>query len=220
MVKAWYAGPNLCSSSDELVTILLNDHVVVLYTRDVEDQADLAYNLKVLISALANASDLNIADEGKDDSNGHEDENQSESEEDMVVSLRREKGKLKKEYYSNGTFHGKPSGCLMYDLCHSLRKNTNELLWLAYVALTDQFVHERLTNERYQAAVMELEQHVNSSGNLDVVTTLTLKDGTKVLAPDSSRIAYEDKPKLMLLPEWNLFDSMLCSSYIATKLKT
>ncbi|GMP90345.1 hypothetical protein CsSME_00041518 [Camellia sinensis var. sinensis] len=267
-----YAGPNLCSSSDEPVTILLvnwgchrdlrkvlnlgpssrvfvvdshrpihlhnlsdqNDRVVVLYSRDDEDQADLAYDLKVPVSALANASDLNSDDEGEDDSDGDEDENESESEEEdggesqkkRRVSDESEKDpvklfrKLKKEYYSNGTFHGKPSGCLMYDLCHSLRKNTNELLWLACVALTDQFVHERLTNERYQAGVMELEQHVNSSGNLDVVTTVTLKDGTKVLAPDSSRIAYEDEPKLMLLQEWNLFDSMLCSSYIATKLKT
>ncbi|CAL5353482.1 unnamed protein product [Camellia sinensis] len=267
-----YAGPNLCSSSDEPVTILLvnwgchrdlrkvlnlgpssrvfvvdshrpihlhnlsdqNDRVVVLYSRDDEDQADLAYDLKVPVSALANASDLNSDDEGGDDSDGDEDENESESEEEdggesqkrRRVSDESEKDpvklfrKLKKEYYSNGTFHGKPSGCLMYDLCHSLRKNTNELLWLACVALTDQFVHERLTNERYQAGVMELEQHVNSSGNLDVVTTVTLKDGTKVLAPDSSRIAYEDEPKLMLLQEWNLFDSMLCSSYIATKLKT
>ncbi|KAJ0975599.1 hypothetical protein J5N97_017564 [Dioscorea zingiberensis] len=34
------------------------------------------------------------------------------------------------------------------------------------------------------------------------------------------RIAFEDEPRLMLLREWNLFDSMLCSSYIATKLKT
>ncbi|KAI8020987.1 hypothetical protein LOK49_LG03G03067 [Camellia lanceoleosa] len=211
-----------------------NDRVVVLYTQDDEDQADLAYDLKVPVSALANASDLNSDDEGEEDSDGDEDENESESEEEdggesqkrRRVSDESDKDpvklfrKLKKEYYSNGTFHGKPSGCLMYDLCHSLRKNTNELLWLACVALTDQFVHERLTNERYQAGVMELEQHVNSSGNLDVVTTVTLKDGTKVLAPDSSRIAYEDEPKLMLLQEWNLFDSMLCSSYIATKLKT
>ncbi|KAL0369414.1 UNVERIFIED_CONTAM: Cell division control protein 45 [Sesamum angustifolium] len=119
-----------------------------------------------------------------------------------------------------GTFHGKPSGCLMYELSHSLRKNKNELLWLACVALTDQFVHERLTDERYQAGVMELEQHINSSGNLDAVTSVTLKDGTKITVPDSSRISYEDEPRLMLLQEWNLFDSMLCSSYIATKLKT
>ncbi|KAE8720828.1 B-cell receptor-associated protein 31-like [Hibiscus syriacus] len=49
---------------------------------------------------------------------------------------------------------------------------------------------------------------------------MTHKDDTKVRAPDSSRIAYEDEPRLMLLREWNLFDIMLCSSYIAPKLKT
>ncbi|XP_012568747.1 uncharacterized protein [Cicer arietinum] len=128
--------------------------------------------------------------------------------------------KRKKEYYRLGTFHGKPSGCLMYELAHLLRKNTDELLWLACVALTDQFVHERLSDERYSDGVMELEQYINSSGNLDAVNSVTLKDGTKIRAPNSSRIAYEDEPKLMLLQEWNLFDSMLCSSYIATKLKT
>ncbi|RLN34558.1 hypothetical protein C2845_PM03G10340 [Panicum miliaceum] len=130
---------------------------------------------------------------------------------------------LRREYYRLGTFHGKPSGCLMYDLAHALRKNTNELLWLACVALTDQFVHDRITNERYQAAVMELEQHINGSGNLDPSgfgSVLTLKDGTKIRASKTSRIAYEDEPRLMLLREWSLFDSMLCSSYVATKLKT
>ncbi|XP_058182116.1 uncharacterized protein LOC131300348 [Rhododendron vialii] len=212
-----------------------NDGVVVLYTRDDEDQADLAYDLRVPVSALANASDLNSDDEGGDDLESEdESESESEGEDDggegsqkrRRVSGESEKDpvklfrKLKKEYYHMGTFHGKPSGCLMYDLSHSLRKNTNDLLWFACVALTDQFVHERLTNERYQAGVMELEQHINSLGNLDAATTVTLKDGTKVLAPDSSKIACEDEPKLMLLQEWNLFDSMLCSSYMATKLKT
>lgn len=211
-----------------------NDRVVVLFTLDDEHQADLAYDFDV--SALANASQLNSDDEADEESDS-EDENDSESEEeedgggggsrkrrkvsqgheDDPVQLFR---KLKKEYYHMGTFHGKPSGCLMYDLSHLLRKNTNELLWLACVSLTDQFVHERLTDERYQAGVMELEQHINSSGNLDAVTSVTLKDGTKIRAPNSSRIAYEDEPRLMLLQEWNLFDSMLCSSYIAPKLKT
>lgn len=211
-----------------------NDRVVVLYTKDDEHQADLAYDFD--ISELANAGDLNSDDEIEDDSDS-EDENDSEGEEEdggesqgtrkrRKVSQESENDpvklfrKLKKEYYFMGTFHGKPSGCLMYELSHSLRKNTNELLWLACVALTDQFVHERLTEERYHAGVMELEQHINSSGNLDTITSVTLKDGTKVTAPDTSRISYEDEPRLMLLQEWNLFDSMLCSSYIATKLKT
>ncbi|KAK6141840.1 hypothetical protein DH2020_000578 [Rehmannia glutinosa] len=263
-----YAGPNLTSSSDEPITILLinwgchrdlrrdleigpsarvfvvdshrpihlhnlsdqNDRVVVLYTKDDENQADLAYDID--LSTLANASDLNSDDEFEDDSDS-EDENESDNEEGEGGSRKRRRvsdenesnpvklyRKLKRDYYYMGTYHGKPSGCLMYELCHSLRKNKHELLWLACVALTDQFVHERLTDERYLAGVMELEQHINSSGNLDRVTSVTLKDGTKVTVPDSSRIAYEDEPRLMLLQEWNLFDSMLCSSYIATKLKT
>ncbi|PON36038.1 CDC45 family [Parasponia andersonii] len=212
-----------------------NDRVVVLYTVDDEHQADLAYDFDV--SALANASELNSDDEAEEESEseGDDEDEDSESEggeagrgsrkrrrvspeneEDPVRLFR----KLKKQYYRMGTFHGKPSGCLMYELSHSLRKNTNELLWLACVSLTDQFVHERLTDERYQAGVMELEQHINSSGNLDAVTSVTLKDGTKIRAPNGSRIAYEDEPRLMLLQEWNLFDSMLCSSYIAPKLKT
>ncbi|XP_004247065.1 uncharacterized protein [Solanum lycopersicum] len=208
-----------------------NDRVIVLYTRDDEQQADLAYDFDV--SALANASDLNSDDEFEDESDS-EDENDSESEEEDGDEMRKKRrvsaenegdpvklfGKLKREYYYMGNFHGKPSGCLMYELSHFLRKNTNALLWLACVALTDQFVHERLTDERYQAGVMELEQHINSSGNLDSITSVTLKDGTKVTAPNSSRIAYEYEPRLMLLQEWNLFDSMLCSSYIATKMKT
>ncbi|KAK6937627.1 CDC45 family [Dillenia turbinata] len=266
-----YAGADLCSSSENPISILLinwgchrdlrkvlnlgpsarvfvvdshrpihlhnlseqNDRVIVLYTGDDENQADLAYDFDV--SALAHASDLNGDDEleenlDSDDENGSE----SDSEEEGDGGLRKRRrvleendddpvrvfGKLKKEYYHLGTFHGKPSGCLMFELSHLLRKNSNELLWLACVSLTDQFVHERLTNERYQAGVMELEQHINSSGNLDAVTSVTLKDGTKIRAPDASRIAYEDEPRLMLLQEWNPFDSMLCSSYIATKLKT
>lgn len=208
-----------------------NDRVIVLYTRDDEQQADLAYDFDV--SALANASDLNSDDEFEEESDSA-DENDSESEEEDGGGTRKKRrvsaenegdpvklfGKLKREYYYMGNFHGKPSGCLMYELSHFLRKNTNTLLWLACVALTDQFVHERLTDERYQAGVMELEQHINSSGNLDSITSVTLKDGTKVTAPNSSRIAYEYEPRLMLLQEWNLFDSMLCSSYIATKMKT
>ncbi|KAK1319546.1 hypothetical protein QJS10_CPB04g00617 [Acorus calamus] len=206
-----------------------NDQVVVLYTRDDEHQADLAYDFDV--SALANASDLNASDEINDETDSEEDD--SDGEDDIGSARKRRRvseesesdpiklfGKLKREYYKLGTFHGKPSGCLMFDLSHSLRKNTSELLWLACVSLTDQFVHERVTNERYQAGVMELEQHVNSLGNLDSVASITFQDGTKIEAPVSTRISYEDEPRLMLLREWNLFDSMLCSSYIATKLKT
>lgn len=224
-----------------------NDRVVVLFTADDERTADLSYDFD--LSALADASDL-AADAGDDDhlrggpgSDASDSEDSDDDDDDAGGGRRKRRRlsdddgddpahntdpvrlfcRLRREYYRLGTFHGKPSGCLMYDLAHAMRKNTNELLWLACVALTDQFVHDRITNERYQAAVMELEQHINGSGNLDpsgAGSVVTLKDGTKIRAPEASRIAYEDEPRLMLLREWSLFDSMLCSSYVATKLKT
>ncbi|KAL5206176.1 hypothetical protein ABZP36_034385 [Zizania latifolia] len=218
-----------------------NDRVVVLFTTDDEHTADLSYDFDV--SSLADASDLSVQGDADDhfrlaEEDG-EDSDTSDSDSDAEGGRRKRRrlsddaetdgdpvrlfGKLRREYYRLGTFHGKPSGCLMYELAHALRKNTNELLWLACVSLTDQFVHERITNERYQAAVMELEQHINGSGNLDpsgAGSVVTLKDGTRIRAPEASRIAYEDEPRLMLLREWSLFDSMLCSSYVATKLKT
>ncbi|KAG9149340.1 hypothetical protein Leryth_003310 [Lithospermum erythrorhizon] len=131
-----------------------NDRVVVLYTDDDERHADLLYDAEVL-SVLANASDLNSDDEFEED-NDSEDEDESASEEEDGGGSRKRRRvdddseidpvkrfrKLKKQYYCMGSFHGKPSGCLMYDLSHLIRKNTNELLWLACVALTDQFVHE------------------------------------------------------------------------------
>ncbi|GLJ26714.1 hypothetical protein SUGI_0520350 [Cryptomeria japonica] len=211
-----------------------NQQVVVLYTREDESQADIAYDFDV--AELANMMDLDNDDEimiesESDDSDSDEDNDDGggqrrkrrkldDSDDDNGLDALKTLKKLKTAYYGPGTYYGRPSGCLMFDMAHALHKSTNELLWLACVSLTDQFVHERVTNERYQAGVMELEQHVNSAGNLEMITSVTLKDGTKVRVPDVSRISYEDEPRLMLLREWTLFDSMLCSSYVATKLKT
>ncbi|KAM0869336.1 hypothetical protein ACQ4PT_040744 [Festuca glaucescens] len=213
-----------------------NDRVVVLFTADDERAADLSYDFDV--SSLADASDLTDADGVSEEEDEESDASDYDSDAEGERRKRRRPfadaeadggdpvrlfGRLRREYYRLGTFHGEPSGCLMHDLAHALRRNTNHLLWLACVSLTDQFVHERITNERYQATVMELEQHVNGSGNLDpsgVGSVVTLKDGTRIRAPETSRIAYEDEPRLMLLREWTLFDSMLCSSYVATRLKT
>lgn len=57
--------------------------------------------------------------------------------------------KLKIAYYGPRTYYGRHFGCLMFFMVHALHKSTNELLWLACISLTNQFVHERVTNERY-----------------------------------------------------------------------
>ncbi|CAM6118970.1 unnamed protein product [Calypogeia fissa] len=219
----------------------LNSRVVVLYTEDDEREADIHYSFR--LNELANSSELDEDESDAEDSDDDPEEDDDEDDEDDDLSFgvrkRRRSGddaeqrgggggdpyikelkRKKREYYSKGSYHGKPSGFLMFEMSHAARKNNNEHLWLACVSLTDQYVHERLTSERYLSGVMTLELHVTSSGNLERPTSATLKDGTRVRVPDVTRIIFEDEPRLMLLREWTLFDSMLCSSYVATKLKT
>ncbi|PHT80995.1 hypothetical protein T459_14010 [Capsicum annuum] len=84
-----------------------NDRVIVLYTRDDEQQADLAYDFDV--SALANASDLNSDDEFEDESDSESENDDIEREEEDRDGMRRKKrrassdpvklfGKLKRDY--------------------------------------------------------------------------------------------------------------------------
>ncbi|XP_057437092.1 uncharacterized protein LOC130729373 [Lotus japonicus] len=210
-----------------------NDAVVVLFTDDDQKEANQIYDFSFPLEDFANAAtELPESEDSGSESESSSDEDEEEGETGSGRKRKRDSNsveeedpvklykKMKKEYYGFGTFHGKPSGFLMFELADSLGKNTNELLWLACVSLTDQFVHERLSKERYEAGVMDLEHYMNSPCNLEAVTSVTLKDGTKIRAPNQSRIVNEEEPMLMLLQEWNLFDSMLCSSYIATKLKT
>ncbi|GLJ04982.1 hypothetical protein SUGI_0008320 [Cryptomeria japonica] len=209
----------------------LNKNVIVLYTREDENHGDLAYDFDV--SALANTAAFDSDDDEEGDDSESDDSDDSDEEENRTSKRRRlgESGeddiaamkllkKCRSKYYRSGKFYGRPSGMLMFDMAYLTHTNTDELLWLACVSLTDQFVHDRITNERYISGVMELEQHVNSAGHLEMVTSATLKDGTKVRAPDHCRITYQEEPKVVLLREWNLFDSMQCSPYVATKLKT
>ncbi|KAK5784141.1 hypothetical protein PVK06_038661 [Gossypium arboreum] len=118
-----------------------NDQVVVIYTNDDERLADLAYDFEVM--ELANASyclhnseldseeDEDSESEDEDEANGDEEEGGSRdgsskrrrmsSEGEEEPAARRFK-KFRRDYYRMGTFHGKPSGCLMYDLSHSFEE--------------------------------------------------------------------------------------------------
>ncbi|KAL3681930.1 hypothetical protein R1sor_024886 [Riccia sorocarpa] len=203
--------------------------VTILYTHEDESQADMYYGFD--IQELADYPDL-----GSDvEESGDDSDSEDGDEEDAELRNRRRRRqssnehqdrdvfrlrKNKAAYYGKGSFHGIASGYLMHEMSHASHKNNNENLWMACVALTDQFIHERISNERYQSNFMTLEQHVRSAGHLDVAATATLKDGTKVRVPDVMRIKVDDEPRLMLVREWTLFDSMVNSSYTATKLKT
>ena len=66
-------------------------------------------------------------------------------------------------YYSRGSFYGRPSAYVLYELAHALKREGCEggaPPWLAAVGLADHMLHSRISPEAGQAAVRELASRV------------------------------------------------------------
>ena len=168
------------------------------------------------------------AEESSDSDEDDEDENEGSGakggESPRARRLRRaEIQRERAAYYARGSFYGRASGMIMYDIAYRLNKDRLENylpLWLAVVSMTDQYLHQRLSHERYTSCVMELATRVSAMSNADQPVTRSLDDGTVVKAFDDRRLQYNEEFRFMLLRHWTLYDSMLHSNYVATTLQT
>lgn len=138
--------------------------------------------------------------------------------------LRRSQKQLERvAYYSRGSFYGRAAGLLMYDIAHDTHKDSLDKhfpLWLAIVSLTDQYVHQRLSHESYTAGVMELATQVSNLPGADASSSRVLEEGTVVRAFDDRRVQYSEEFRFTLLRHWSLYEAMLHSGYVATRLQT
>ena len=138
--------------------------------------------------------------------------------------LRRQQKQLERvAYYSRGSFYGRAAGLLMYDIAHDTHKDSLDKhfpLWLAIVSLTDQYVHQRLSHESYTAGVMELATQVSNLPGADAPTSRVLEEGTVVRAFEDRRVQYSEEFRFTLLRHWSLYEAMLHSGYVATRMQT
>lgn len=61
---------------------------------------------------------------------------------------RRMRARRHKEYY-NGQFYGVPSSLIAYEVAKQMDYGRNDLLWLAIVGVTEYFLEDRISMERY-----------------------------------------------------------------------
>lgn len=163
--------------------------------------------------------DMEPEDEDSDSDEDDDDEAGREQRRQQAVERQREMY----AYYARGSFYGRATGMLMYDIAYKMNKDSLENylpLWLAVVAMTDQYVHQRLSHELYTAGVMELATRVSAMANADMPSTRSLEDGTVVRAFDERRIMYSEEYRFMLLRHWTLYEAMLHSNYVATAMQT
>ncbi|BFZ04616.1 hypothetical protein BsWGS_07655 [Bradybaena similaris] len=114
--------------------------------------------------------------------------------------------------YSKFTSHGTSAALMMFELAWKLSKDTNSLLWLAIVGVTDQFAHFRTPRDKYMEDIMSLQSHVSRHNQRGA-------DDENIMSVNCLRISFEEELYLPLYRHWNLFDSICHSMPIACKLR-
>jgi cell division control protein 45 len=138
-------------------------------------------------------------------------------------------------YYSGGSFYGVPASYVAYLLSTQVRfGELGDLLWLSCVGVTDAYVHSRLDMFGYARLAMELKTHCVRIYPNDmyhrVQNTLyaehllgdnqrETRETTEISLSENGRILSEEDFRFFLLCHSSLYDSMVYSNYVSTKLQ-
>eukprot|EP01117_Protostelium_nocturnum_P014738 TRINITY_DN563_c0_g4_i1.p1 TRINITY_DN563_c0_g4~~TRINITY_DN563_c0_g4_i1.p1 ORF type:complete len:539 (-),score=188.81 TRINITY_DN563_c0_g4_i1:20-1636(-) len=109
-----------------------------------------------------------------------------------------------------GSYFGKSASSMMYELAVETQKESLDLLWLAIVGFTDQFVHQRISDSQYLKGI-EYFKKENRSEKFSVDKMQEDKGYGGVIT-----FGYEYK--FNLHRHWSLYESMYHSTYIASRL--
>ncbi|EOQ99098.1 hypothetical protein E3P92_03977 [Wallemia ichthyophaga] len=119
------------------------------------------------------------------------------------------RSKLSK-YYNSGSSHGMSVSCVMYILTVELERAVNDLVWYAILGLTYQYISAQISRSQYDDRYVLLRDEV---ARLNPPTI-----GETVTNPDDYSISIKEELRFPLLRHWSLYDSMIHSEYIASKL--
>jgi cell division control protein 45 len=114
------------------------------------------------------------------------------------------------KYYESGTHYGMSVAQTVYLLATVLERADNDLLWMAILGITYQYISARSDRDRYEAY---------HGLFLDEVARLNHETiGLRIPNPDDRSIAKSEELRFMLFRHWNLYDAMLHSAYVAGRM--
>lgn len=116
-----------------------------------------------------------------------------------------------------GTFYGQAASSTVYVLATTLSRTDNDLLWFAILGLTFQYGTSRISRETYDKYYALYENEVKRL-NKDVVDDRRQYAPNSARGPDDNSIRLAEELRFMLWRHWNLYDAMMHSGYVASKL--
>nr|AAD08999.1 CDC45L [Mus musculus]AAD09000.1 CDC45L [Mus musculus]AAD09001.1 CDC45L [Mus musculus] len=225
-----------CGANVDLLDILQPDEDSIFFVCDTHRPVNVVnvYNDTQIKLLIKQEDDLEVPayddifrDEAEDedlsdsDGDGSEpSEKRTRLEEEIVE--RNRKRRQRKEWearrkdilfdYEQYEYYGTSSAMVMFDLAWMMSKDLNDMLWWAIVGLTDQWVHDKITQMKYVTDVGILQRHVSRHNHRNEAEE-------NMLSVDCTRISFEYDLCLVLYQHWSLHESLYNTSYTAARFK-
>lgn len=159
--------------------------------------------------------------------------------------MRQENEDVLRKYYRMGTSYSEPVSAMMYSLASELGREDNDLLWLTIVGVTSMELYGR--SSAGLAITVRGSESRPSNGWMGVrgarlrqllrdevrrlnPPEIAARDGrvladnagiipTTARSPEDTSIRLSPEPKFLLIRHWSLYDSMLHSPYLFSRLR-
>lgn len=161
-----------------------------------------------------------------------------------LLRLRRDNEHILQSYYRMGTSYSEPISSMMYALASELGREDNDLLWLAIVGVTSMELYGRTSagiavpargvegrpssgwlgvrgariRQLFRDEVRRLNPPEITAGRPSPESSGIIP--TTARSPEDTSIRLSPEPKLLLVRHWSLYDSMLHSPFLFSRLKT
>jgi cell division control protein 45 len=163
-----------------------------------------------------------------------------------LLRMRRENESILQKYYRMGTSYSEPISSMLYSLASELGREDNDLLWLTIVGVTSMELYGRssagvgvtvrnsesrpasgwlgMRGARIRQLLRDEVRRLNPP-DLAPSTARLLPETIGIIpttarSPEDTSIRLSPEPKFLLIRHWSLYDSMLHSPYLFSRLKT
>ncbi|XP_021040225.1 cell division control protein 45 homolog [Mus caroli] len=225
-----------CGANVDLLDILQPDEDSIFFVCDTHRPVNVVnvYNDTQIKLLIKQEDDLEVPayddifrDEAEDDDLSDSDGDGSEPSEKRTrleeeIVERNRKRRQRREWearrkdilfdYEQYEYYGTSSAMVMFDLAWMMSKDLNDMLWWAIVGLTDQWVHDKITQMKYVTDVGILQRHVSRHNHRNEAEE-------NMLSVDCTRISFEYDLCLVLYQHWSLHESLYNTSYTAARFK-
>ncbi|KAK2169147.1 hypothetical protein LSH36_12g20040 [Paralvinella palmiformis] len=114
--------------------------------------------------------------------------------------------------YTEFSGYGLSSSLLLYDMAWKMSKDTNDLLWLAIIGVTEQYINQHVERDKYMESIAELQPHVSRLNHRP-------DDEESSISIDCLKVMFDNELRLTMYRHWSLFESLCHSEYTTCKFK-